>query len=184
MKISVNYDVMNKILDVKQPFGPLKIARNSKDLWLHIFLPAIIGANIVIMPSVPGTLFLIAGGSLATLTANYSFRKMIGKDFYKDIASQLLNLLSFQLEELHVNTTYDLLLDSEESERKYRIKLNEKKIPTLVEEKYILVPTKTYTNDIKKTSLLQEHVVGSNKWTLSLGSPSKQKKLVPVHTQI
>ena len=46
-----------------------------------------------------------------------------------------------------------------------------------MESKYILVPTYDFNNNIKNTSILQEHIVGTDKYVLSIGSPKKELKL-------
>ncbi len=43
-----------------------------------------------------------------------------------------------------------------------------------MEKKYILVPTYDYLGEIQSTSILQEHVVGSKIYVLSLGSEAKE----------
>ena len=36
-----------------------------------------------------------------------------------------------------------------------------------------MVPSYTFNGDIKDTSVLQEHIIGSKEYVLSLGSPKK-----------
>ena len=182
MKIVVNYELMEKILDVKEPYGLLKLERKNKDVWFFLRVPALLLNNMAYGPEfMLSILAIFLGVDIITLKSAY---KKAGRDFFAVSAERNLKKLVIQLNDSHIDTNYDLLLESKESERKYKIKLNEKKLPCLFEEKYILVPTNTQTKDVKETSLLQEHIVGSNEWVLSVGSPSKKKKLVPVHSQI
>ena len=46
-----------------------------------------------------------------------------------------------------------------------------------MEEKYILVPTNDFNNNIKNVSIKQEHIIGSTDYVLSIGSPKKELKL-------
>ena len=99
--------------------------------------------------------------------------KMIGDHYKEDSSNNLKRLVSI-LKELNVDTTYELLKKSECYHKIYNLKLNEKKIPQIIESKYILLPSYDYKGDITNTSLLQEHVVGSKTYVLSLGKPSKK----------
>ena len=79
-----------------------------------------------------------------------------------------------QLNDLNVKTDYELLLESELYKKEYKIQVNEKKLPYIAESKYIMVPTHSFNGNMTETSILQEHVVGSKKYVLSLGSPKKE----------
>jgi len=48
-----------------------------------------------------------------------------------------------------------------------------KKIPDVLQNKYILIPT----SDKTEVSLLQEHIIGEKKYYLSIGEPEKVFKL-------
>jgi len=92
-------------------------------------------------------------------------------DIEKESVLEDLTKLSYQLKQINVNTSRDLLLDSKEYDRRYP-----KKFPYIVQEKYIMVPT--YNNgEITETSILQEHVIGTDKYILSIGTPTKVYKL-------
>lgn len=98
---------------------------------------------------------------------------MNGLDFYADKSSRSLKKLVSQLENLNISTSYDLLLQSEVYHKKYKIEVNKEQLPHLAESKYIFVPSYTYSGDKQDTSILQEHIVGSKEYILSLGSPKK-----------
>lgn len=87
--------------------------------------------------------------------------------------------LTLQLADMGVNTSFELLKDSEVDSTKYEIRLNERQLPVIKQNKYILVPTYDSPGKIGNTSLLQEHDIGSDKYVLSLGSPKKVRKLSP-----
>ena len=93
------------------------------------------------------------------------------------IKNNLKKLVS-KLNDINIATDYDLLKQSELYERKYKIEFNESKIPIIMENKYVLVPSYNYKGDVKDTSILQEHFVGSKDYILSVGSPSKKLTLV------
>ena len=102
-------------------------------------------------------------------------------DDYAKTATENLKELASSLNSLYLNTNYELLLESQLSCKEYNIILNEKMIPQILESKYILVPTYNYNNEIKNVSILQEHVVGSDIYELSLQSPIKSFKYAYSH---
>jgi len=87
-----------------------------------------------------------------------------------------LRKLSQLLSTINVKTSFELLQECEEYNRKYRTILNENKLPYILQEKHIMVPTYNDGN-IQNVSILQEHVIGTNKYVLSTGSPTKVYKL-------
>ena len=143
-----------------------------------VCLPTSMAINLCFDPSLLRAIGLLPIEFIETVCLSYLFaNNVLGGDRYAIDATSRLNTLVSQLNDLNVNTDYDLLLQSEHYETKYKIKLNEKKLPYLLESKYIMVPTYSYSGEIKDTSILQEHVVGSKEYVLSLGSPQKKLKL-------
>lgn len=105
----------------------------------------------------------------------YMFADKINNNPLQQQALHRLGLLISQMNSLEFNTNFNLLLNSQIYEKKYNIKFNENKLPSLLQQKYILIPTYDYKGEIKKTSFVQEHVVGSKEYILSLGTPSRKK---------
>ena len=104
--------------------------------------------------------------------------KAMGIDTYATKAMNRLKKLVGELDSINVKTSYDLLLDSELYEKNYRIEFDDNKIPFLLEEKYILVPSYSYNGEVRDTSILQEHEVGTENYVLSVQEPVKKYKLV------
>ena len=102
---------------------------------------------------------------------------VINTDRYKNISEIDLKQLVTKLKDLNVNTSYDLLRKSELDDKEYRFRLNEHKLPELVESKFILVPSYNFDGEIKASHIEQEHVVGSKVYTLSIGSKRRQTEL-------
>ncbi len=175
MKLVINYDLISKIRDVNDPFTPLKELRNHK-LYYGSLGPLYVLIN---LPYV--NLFealCISSCDLAFINIiRFGIEKIDGRDKYKDMAEQKLRRLVPLLNSCYVDTNYDLLLHSQAYKTEYKVHLNMKKIPEVLQKKYIIVPTYNYNNDIKETSILQEHIVGGNDWVLSLGTPKKKTRL-------
>ena len=105
------------------------------------------------------------------------YHLITGDDDYKNKSIDDLKSLVSKFKDLYINTDYDLLLKSELYDKKYKVHLNENKIPFIMESKYILVPTYDFNGNVKNTSILQEHEIGTFTYVLSIGSPKKELKL-------
>ena len=176
MKLIINYDLISKTKEAKDTYVLTRIRKNFKKVsyWYGIYVTINLSLGQRIEQAIGNAAF----------SASFLFTLFSIMDFIKyktlgdiDKAKAIFDLikLSIQLGQSNISTSVDLLLDSEEYETKYKIKINEKKLPYVLQEKYIMVPT--YNNgEIKETSILQEHVMGSKVYVLSLGSPTKAFK--------
>jgi len=131
---------------------------------------------------------LIANGNLKFLIIQTIFRTganaivfpLIEKQgFNKDTVLIQLKELASLLRKHYINTDYELLQKAYEYEINYKFVLDENKIPRLKQDKYIMVPAVDRDGE-KEVSLVQEHLIGSNDYELSYGSPTKSKVLKPV----
>ncbi|MBQ8892053.1 MAG: hypothetical protein IJ068_04230 [Bacilli bacterium] len=180
MKLVINYDFFNAILDVNQKFIPMKVFRNRKKYLVFVSILYLFGDYYIFKKRMPELLSCVVqqtSGCFMTFCMFNCIAINIGGDFYKDEGQEKLKKLVSDLKNIYVNTDYDLLLNSELIKRKYKVQLNENKIPELMEEKYILVPTNDFSNNIKNVSIKQEHIIGSTDYVLSVGSPKKELKL-------
>jgi len=165
-------------MDVNEGFIPMKIVRNNKKV-LAILNVSFFSLDCVVTHNLPKSLSLIMLQNLSFIIGMYAGKNIYNlSDPYKEIASRRLKELAINLKNIYVNTDYDLLLNSELLSKNYRIHLNENNIPSLLEEKYILVPSYDFNGNTKHTSIVQEHVVGSSNYVLSIGSPKKELKFV------
>ena len=124
--------------------------------------------------SIGSTLFIF-GGAIVIST---SFCKYYKKDYIKDKGQENLQKICFALKKINVDTDFRLVKDSRLDGKKLRIRLNERKIPQLVQSKYIIVPSYDYKGEETETSVLQEHAIFSKQYVLSKSRESKQKKPV------
>ena len=179
MNIIINYDFFNAVKDENEGFTPFKVIRNCKTRWVKFNLPLLTAAELLTfrenflkyMPeAIMIQFFLVLGANIAGYLT-------LG-DIYKDNADTRLKTLVLQLKNMNIDTSFDLIKESSCESKIYNLKFNKKKIPQLVECKYILVPSYNYQGDVVETSIMQEHVVGSSLYTLSHGSPKKELKLV------
>ncbi len=179
MNLMINYDFFNAIKDVNENLTPNKIVRNNISKWLKFNIPLLTSLEYVIakedflkyLPSAIAIHFFII---FQMELVQY---KILG-DVYKDTADVRLKILASQLENLNLETSYELIKESKCYHKIRNLKFNDKKIPQITESKYILVPNYNYKGDVVETSVLQEHVIGSNNYILSIGEPEKVLKLV------
>ena len=178
MKLLVNYDFFEQIKNAREPFSPFKLVRNHKVELIAASIPFCVMVGAKSRSFLNTFCFQIvefAYASAFIFILYYGFAAF-NKDPYTKKASARLKKLVGDFKEINVDTNYNTLLDAEHYETKHRLKLNEKKMPYILESKYILLPS--YINgEICKTSIMQEHIVGTKKYELSIGSPVKTKAL-------
>ena len=178
MKLVINFDFINAVLDVNQKFGPFKIIRNNKKRWFMVNFPFYMIIDCVVLKKASSVYTALSFQFFLLIIKELMIKSIIGKDIYKEESIKKLKILSSSLKKLNINTDYDLLLSSTLYSRKYKINFNKDEIPNILESKYILVPTNDFNNSVKEVSILQEHNVGSNTYVLSIGSPKKEFSLV------
>lgn len=178
MNLVINYDFINAVLNVNENFTVKKLVRNNKDHWIMFNIPIVS----VIEYFIAGNQFF---NYMPLATAVHFFiifqfeliEYGIFGDKYKDTSKERLMLLTSLLKDLDINTSYELLKDSKCYHKVRNIKIHNK-CPQIIDSKYILVPNYDYKGDIVETSILQEHVLGTKTYTLSIGEPQKELKLV------
>lgn len=178
MKLRINYDFFNAIKDVNEGFTPMKVIRNDKKILISFSFPLWITTSYLSTKSIPMTIYsTIIKFGIYYVAIGCISKFIIGEDFFKERSERNLKILVSLLKDINISTDYDLLLQSKLEERKYKIHLNESKIPELIEHKYVLVPTYNFNGMVKDVSIDQEHIVGTNEYVLSIGSPEKKLKL-------
>lgn len=167
--VEVNYDLIEKIKELKKGICLYKDVRFSMSNTIKITLLFASFLSLSGNFHINTCLGYVVGVSLGDLIYNIVMHKyLINKK--KDEASKALRKLIYDLD---INTDLELLSESEEYES-YTNPI--KKFPFLKEKKYIIVPT--FDGEV---SLLQEHIIGHDKYTISFGTPEKKLKLVKVN---
>ena len=143
MKLLINYDFFDAIQDVNQPLCLEKVLRCNK-IRYSVNLPLLIGLSYTFGNRLSDNIIHVGlsyGIIIGTdILFDYIAMKALhmDSDRYAEKAKKRLLALSVKLKDINVKTNYDMLLQSELYESKYRICLNEDKIPSLMQEKYIL----------------------------------------------
>ena len=76
------------------------------------------------------------------------------------------------LRDINVNTNCELLLESYVYDTKYKLGFNDKLLPYIKKDKYIMVPAISNIGK-KDVPLVQEHIIGSREYSISHGTPKK-----------
>ena len=185
MKIMINYDFVEALRNVNEPFGPMKVVRNNIYQHLKINYPLVfafdtiyctLGNRLDILPVMLGVNVLITEG--IPIASAYMANKVVGGDLYKKMSELKLAKLVSEFNNNYISTDYYLLLQSEYYDHIMEVNTSDNKMPVIVSKKYVLVPTYTYSKDVEDTSIEQEHVLGTNDYVLSVGTPKKARKLV------
>lgn len=185
MKIRINYDFFDKIKDANEDKPTVfTLIRNNKHIFIleTLVLMFIEFLNYRLLPPPsPFDHFVFVFLAYRTLicekiAGSLLFKKENINIYKEDAIVKLLELLK-QLKKLYLNTDYQLLLKTELYKHEYSLKFKDG-IPRIIEKKYFNVPAYGFNNQIKTRSVLQEHVIGSRYYDLSLDEPVKKFKLV------
>lgn len=173
MKITVNFDLMDALSEARTGLSLKKTTKKVLTLSLISFsiiqtLDTSIGQDVNILNN-------MACATLPHVGLHPLTDLMLSKP-RKMLASMNLSRLLIELSKIDVWTEPKLLLNSYKYKTEYELIKSDSKIPLVQQKKYIMVPS--YVNgEENEVSLLQEHVIGSNDYELSLGEPKKVLKL-------
>lgn len=173
MKIVINYDLIKEIQNAKEPYTLVKDIKNRPYFFVGTCTLCTSIELILFNEPLPVAILNSVNIHAGILFGSYIVYRLDG-DIYAKKAYQRLNYLVSLLHDLNIDTTCDLLLESVQYQKNYKINLNENKLPYMLEKKYILVPTYDSLGEIQSSFILQEHVVGSKIYVLSVSSPTKE----------
>ena len=180
MKIIINYDLIDKIKDINEAYGIFKIIRNNRQELAIYIIPTCLPIDIIIAHESSKTALVLVMFQILTYLAIELTEYIDLGDYYKKLAIKDLKRLVSLLKSNDIDTDFDLLKESMVYAKKYKLKINRDNLIEILESKYILIPTYDFNGHIKKTSFLQEHVIGSHEYVLSLGKFEKKHDLIPL----
>jgi len=173
MKIKINYDLIKKISETEKGFILNKTTKyvlgltTCALLFDRCLLPNL-NTNDTFLSDLS---FYLIYYTVIGIPINYAHYKTS-----QSLSIQELKSLVILLQNINVNTNYELLLKSYKYHTEYKLEFDESKAPYIIQEKYINIPIYDNGNE-KEVSLVQEHIIGSKSYTLSYGSPKKVLKL-------
>lgn len=177
MKIIINYDLIEKIKEAKTGFSLIKTSKKvflkaTRTEMFYIIL-SLFSSNFIENILKNGlqvfTFYLVLHWLFETIDINRNKIK----------ALEEIKRLAIQLKDLNICTEHELLMDSYVYEKENEIMNDEDSVlPKINQKKYIMVPVYD-DGQIKEVSLMQEHIIGSKSYVISLGEPTKQKVFRP-----
>lgn len=182
MKLIINYDLLEKIKESKNGIRLEKNMREEFKIQTMLFIVLFPLVDLTITDEVKWLKNIFICSSCFVFKVGLkTFLDKLFKERTELLALAHLIILSSQLNNLNVKTSVELLQDSEVYKTEYKLLVNKSKMPVIAQKKYILVPTYDGLGNITDTSILQEHILGSKEYELSVGSPEKKLVLKPVY---
>lgn len=170
MKLTVNYDLINRIKESKKGFCLSKTIKHNLCLTLPFTL-----TTLLFMENKLEKLILFVASNFM-----WDFLEFLSSPNEKVMQDSNCNLdlLPDKLYKLDIRTTIPLLQESKIIQTNYEIiKYRDDKLPVLTQKKYITIPL---SNGHEET-ILQEHVFGDDSYELSVQEPTKKLKFEAVH---
>ena len=173
MKIVVNYDFFKRVKLLNDPDSRLTMVKiRTKELFIKD-LPILTFLNFTLTyPHISNFIYFTVLDYLC-----FSFFYDLSIKVLNKYSKELANLASM-FNKFNINTSYDLLLETELYHKETKVVLNNH-LPCIMQKKYFNIPTYTITGDIKPVSIEQEHIIGSKQYVLTLGSPSNVYSYLP-----
>lgn len=175
MKIDINYELISKIGEYNTGFNVNRVGKKFG------FLTSI-GSIMLITVNmndpkemISDLIYIFSVASMQTFGMEFISRRM-----NKLHADEQLRELSMKLNGLGVNTDEGLLAKAEVYDVKYKLEFNNRIFPRLLQNKYIMVPTRNEG----EVSLVQEHVIGKGGYNISVGEPDRKKQYKLVYNGI
>lgn len=179
MKIQINYDLLDEIDYSKKGFHLDKtLSKNFKKslFWFGVYCAWDIGKPF--LECLPGN--IMSATIFFTLINTFDitfYNKPRVREEREFDAYDNLKRLAVYLNTLQVKTNATLLQDGQLLEKHYKVVEGEKGFPRILEEKYIEIPTCNNYGHESTEVLLQEHLIGSRKYDISVGETPRQKRL-------
>ena len=172
MKIVINYDLMDKIAEAKQGYSLKRCVKRT--LGFMAFSSAIGIPDNLISGNISPDLWIELSAYLACHTSFTVALAWTFKNMSQEVARRTLKSLVSELRNHCIKCDEDSILDSKSYKTEYDFSFASS-LPIIEQRKYLNVPVRDEYFGDKEVSLVQEHIIGSREYTLSLGEPKEQK---------
>lgn len=172
MKLRINYDLLDKTSEAKKGYSLKRCAKRVAGmLAISSSLSTI---NNAVAGSDPRELLLIYPIHAAIHTGYTAMYTFAFSNITKSLAERSLQGLCCELPKICVRADYESLLNIYPYKTKYKLDLDGK-FPKLQQNKYMRIPVSDDCFGEREIPVVQEHVVGSRNYDLSLGEYEKKK---------
>lgn len=170
MKIVINYDLLDKIREAKTGVSLIRSVKRTL-FYTGVQSPFIFVDNTISKDSIESIIFDI----LICLSAHTIFTGLNATalaKIYQYLAINTLDSLLLELNTNCINTNQDILIGSYKYDTEYDFSFYAFP-PQIEQKKYIMVPVDDDWGK-REISVVQEHIIGTNKYVLSLGTPEEK----------
>ena len=169
MKLVVNYDFFKSVKRINDFGSNYALIKERSKRFVKIDLPIFATAGFALGCNLAKVVGLIAAEYCLTI-AFLNVNKLGVMRMQREYDNHRYNLIAlpYKLQDLDLTTDYDLLLKSRVNKRRINFALNEHHIPSLNIMKTIDVPAQDTNGDINNVSLVQNHIIGSKDYVLTL----------------
>lgn len=172
MKIVINYDLMDKISEANKGYSLKRCTKRTTSLFattvaISAMFDLASGSDFTKLLEACPFIFTIHSGYTAAYT--YAFSGLT-----KEMAKSKLNALLPQLHSAFIRTDYESLLKSYKYKTEYELD-SDSHFLAVEQKKYIMIPVEDEYFGNKEMSVLQEHIIGSKEYVLSLSEPEEKK---------
>lgn len=172
MKIVINYDLMDKIAEAKQGYSLNRCVKRT--LGFMAFSSAIGIPDNLVSGNISPDLWIELSAYLACHTSFTVALAWTFKNMSQEVAQRTLKSLVSELRSKCIKCDEETILDTRKYKTEYDVSFNSV-VPIVEQKKYLYVPVRDEYFGDKEISLVQEHIIGSREYTLSLGEAEEQK---------
>lgn len=179
--IIINYDIIDKIHQAKGEYKLKITTKNSLKFVIPFTTISIISGSISCLVNqgipekiIPGTI-IYNSVMLAIPLLGPKLLNAISNTSEEEHAYATLTLLSRQLKNCNIKTDPTLLIHSFIYKKKYKLALRKKSLPSIIENKQLIIPIEDNNGNIKEVVASQQHKIGTWQYKLSFDSRKKSK---------
>lgn len=179
--IIINYDIIDKIHQAKGNQKFKICLKNTVKLSVPFIPGYIMGSGIVLLNNkgIPDNFIastIIYYGTIAAVSIFCSTPLTKKQSQAENITAYTsLYHLTKELKVKNITTSPNLLINAYSYKKKYKLKIQKKQLPSLIEHKQIIIPIEETDGNIKEITVSQQHKVGSWQYKLSFGPTIKHR---------
>ena len=171
MKIKINYDLLDRISEAQNGFSLNKCAKRV--LYSFCIASTVSTIDVAASENNLGRLLLIYPLHMVFLSCHTALYTYMFRNVTKNISGQDLDKLVLDLHNINVRTNYESLLNAYKYKTEYKLNKKDAK-PILVQKKYLNIPVHDDYFGDREISVIQEHVVGTLKYSLACAEPEQK----------
>lgn len=172
MKIIINYDLMDKIAEAKHGYSLNRCVKRTLGM---LSISSLVGVpDNLISGNISPDLWIELS---AYITCHTSFTVSLAwafKNMTQESAQKMLGHLVSELRNNYIKTDEEAILEAHKYKTEYDVSFPSV-VPIVEQRKYLSIPVRDEYFGDKEISLVQEHIVGTREYALSLGEPKEQK---------